>query len=222
MKNMLKVIFILLAISSLSEAKWTSLKSLKYYASNGDFHLKEGVKYLEIRAYIIDENIRPYRILFSTSRKVYKGIKKSVKKHFERTTPIMSSKSDLRLERGNYQGCKVIYNAFAIMDNDKILKMNMQDDVLSFLGEIDTDGEFRLMMWLRDYRNNIRIYKKTSKFFEAIEWDKPMLGSGKCVDSQYKLIFNKKAEQIGKKLLKRRKTNRRCLTCILEAPRECK
>jgi len=222
MKNILKVIFILLAISSLSEAKWKALKSLKYYANNGSFNLKNGVKYLEIRAYIIGEKSKTYKILFSTSRQIYKNIKKNVRKRFEHITPIYSSKSNLKLERGSYTKCKIIYNAFVIMDNDKILKMNMQDDVLSFLGDIDTDGEFRLMMWLRNYDNNIRRYKQTLKGFEAIEWERPMLGEGKCIDKKYQLFLDKKLNIIHKKLLQTKKTKRDCISCLLEAPRECK
>ena len=227
MKKLLNFLLVvsILVISSVSlEAKWYNLKKLEDYDKISDFNLKKGIDYIEIRSYLVDENNnikkRRYSVLFSAYRKKLSDFDRELVRDFRLLKPIKAKGSDLVLE-SNHFSCKILYNAFVITDKNKIFKMNMKDDILSFLDEIDTDGEFVLMAWIRAFDRNIIKYRKSRNGFDGIIFEQPNVGIGKCVDTTYKATFDKGVRFLKQKTIKSQKTNRDCLGCILEIPMDC-
>ncbi len=224
MKIRLIILSLLMVITTSIEAKWHNLKRLNSYTKDSDFVLKKGIEYIEIRSYAVDKHNNPktksYDVLFKIYNRPLSSFDKRVRKSFKRAKPIKLSGSDLRLEN-NSMGCRVLYNAFVIDHKNQIYKMNMVDDILSFLGKIDTDGEFQFMLWLRDHTQNIIKYRKTSKGFDGIMLDQPNMGEGKCIDTKYIVTFDKRVRVIKRRVISKKKSNRDCLMCILYEPRSC-
>jgi hypothetical protein len=223
-KMMFKILLSLFLLLSLLDAKWQSISPLSAYDKPSDFNLKKGIAYLEIRAYVAQPLKRGYRVLFSTDKHYVENMDTKLKNKFKSVKAI-EDKGDIHLEKNIYRGgsCTMTYNAVIVRDDAKIYKMNMHEDIRSFLGKIDTKGEIALLLWLQDEDNTIEEYRKTAKGFEMRGWYKPLLGGDRyCVDRQYQRHFRKDIQLFQEKIIKTKKTKRGCLGCILPAMQECR
>ncbi len=121
-------------------------------------------------------------------------------KKFHKLTPNTSSKSNIVIHdiQSGGVGCYYLYNGFTIDDKGKMLRMNMVEDIVGFLGEIDTPAEAQVVLWLNNKKSG-DLYRKTSKGYEAIVEYKD---NGYCKKFKYKATINKKGKITQYKLLK--------------------
>ncbi|GEM_PF-1101797 len=223
MKKIILCFVICIAFISSLDAKWNVLKPLSEYGAS-DYHLKEGVVYLELRQYLTKEDgslsQKPYEKTLSFYRKDLKELERQKVKKFKKLKPIDGLKSNIHISRRESYGigCYYTYNAFLIDNKYKMYKMNDIEDILLYLGEIDTPAELQTFMLLKNkpYGNK---YRKTSKGYDILYNRDTILGEDEfCEDNVYILAIDKHGNIQKDTWIKTIKTKRRCIQCIMPAP----
>jgi hypothetical protein len=218
--HVLKIILLALVLSSVyvNAAKWIELKSLNAYQSS-EYHLKNGVDYLEVREYIwqsphkVDKN--SYRVVISAYKTPLKSFKSKKVKKFKALAPNFTKEANIR-EIGHclMSGCTFSRsNGFMIDKDGKMWRMNEVSDVIKYLGTIDTPAELKLVLWLNSEAHDKDKYWKTSNGYTVIsEYDNSIDNFGECGHFVYRLKINKKGEITEKKLLKKTASKHGCVT----------
>ncbi|MEA1893351.1 MAG: hypothetical protein U9N33_11675 [Campylobacterota bacterium] len=197
------LLLILLTTEIQAKERWKSLKHISQYPVSA-FNLQEGIEYLDVRQYAVNEKNKlkrkSYKSVLSLYRTPLTSFDSKIVKKFHKLTPNISSKSNIVIHdiQSDGVGCHYLYNGFTIDDQGKILRMNMVEDIIGFLGEIDTPAELQAVLWLNNKKSG-DLYRKTSKGYEAIiEYE----DNGYCKKFKYKATVNKKGEITQYKLLK--------------------
>lgn len=205
--------------------QWQKLKAVKSYISS-EYHLKEGVEYLEIRNYyrgINDKgyNIKGYRVTVSMQKSGLTSFSLDIVEKFKASSPNLSKETNIK--RTGFclmSGCfSNISNGFMIDSHEKIWRMNMVEDVVGMLGEIDTPAEVKIVLWLNDKNrgtsdeNYKDKYKKTAKGYTVIsEYDNSVDNIGECGHFTFKIHISKDGKITEKKLLKKTLSKNGCMT----------
>lgn len=203
-----KILLLILLTTGIQakDNKWHSLKYIHDYPASA-FNLKKGVAHLEIRQYEVDEKNKlrkkPYKTVLSLYRKPLSSFDKKTVKKFRKLSPNLSNKSNMRhldtMSESEGVGCNYLYNGFMIDSNGKMWRMNMIEDVIGFLGEIDTPAEAQAVLWFHNKESGDS-YRKTSKGYDIIiRYDSTL---GECKSYKYRATINKKGKIIKYKLLK--------------------
>ena len=204
------------------EAKGVQWKKITHHDidvyKSSEYHLKNDVKCLEIRTYIKKKN-KFYSNYWSTplswSIRPYNTFDPKLMKKFRDAKPDFSRNSDMgKREAGS------ISNAFVLDTQNKMWRMNMAEDVIRFLGDIDTLAEAQLVLWLYGKQSPNR-YRKTSRGYEfLIEYTKSSAGCQKCKPSETciedkeikeKAIVDKKGDIVLFKQLESRILKQECI-----------
>jgi len=223
MKKLTLFLVIFVAFISSLNAKWNELKPLSSYGAS-DYNLKGGTVYLELRQYLTKEDgsltKKPYEKTISFYRKDLKELDRKKVRMFKKLKPIDGLKSNIHISRRESYGvgCYYTYNAFLIDNKYKMYKMNNVEDVIGYLGDIDTPAELQTLMLLKNKPYGSK-YRKTSKGYEVLYNRGTILGEDEfCEDNLYVLSVNKSGKIIEDKFLKTIKTKRRCIQCVMPAP----
>jgi len=212
------------SVTHVKSVKWHKLKSLKDYSADA-YTLKEGVEYLEIRAYTRAMQSKVYSEKYIVTVKLGKTALKSfdteVVEKFKASSPNLNKKTNIR-KYGfcAMEGCtSYISNGFMIDKNRKIWRMNEVSDIIKTLGDIDTPAEAKLVLWLHDKNrgladeNHKDKYRKTPKGYTIIsEYDNSMDNFGECGHFTYRIDISKQGKITQKKLLKKRASVNGCFT----------
>ena len=221
--KILKILLLILLTTGIQAKnnKWQPLKSLDEYPASA-FNLKKGVAYLEVRQYEVDNENKlrkkSYKTVLTFYRKSLKSFDKKTVKKFRKLTPNLSTKSDVSIysEESSGIGCYYQYNAFMIDDQGKMWRMHMMEDIIGFLGEIDTPAEVEVVLWLHNKSGNR--YRKTSKGYDIIiEFDDQL---NYCKSFKYRASINKKGKIVKYKLLKSKKLKEGCISVPVDTPCE--
>ena len=221
MIKIVKIMFIcLLAVSLHAKSnKWQPLKYLHEYPASA-FNLKKGVAYLEIRQYQVNEKRnklkkKSYKTVLSFYRTPLDSFDSKTIKKFRKLAPNLSRQGDIY--RGDLQssgvGCYYEYNGFMIDDQGKMYSMNMTEDVIGFLGKIDTPAEIQTVLWFYS-KHAGSSYRKTSRGYDVLIKYQDEEGDAQteyCKKYQYKASINTKGKIVKYKLLKTQKTKTRCM-----------
>lgn len=211
-KNLKICLLLLLSLSEIfAKEKWQSLKPLSFYDAYKDFNPKVSVGYLEIREYVLNRDnrlaSRGYERVFTLYRKTLEDFDKKSREHFINTSPLLGE-NDLDLNR-DICG-KKLYNAVMIDRQNRVYKMNMRADIISYLGEIDTKGELALIFWLFNPDAKDIKYRKTAKGYDILKVKESAFGVGRCLDYVYKVSFDKKFKRIKETFMSTKKSKRKC------------
>jgi len=181
MKIILSILVLFLAIGlQAKEVPWKKLDTDELGAyKSGDFHLRFDVQCLEIRTYFVDKKNKINRKYWSTPLtwciKPYKAFDPKLMKNFRNAKPNLSRNGDIGKREAGH-----ISNAFVIDGKNKMWRMNMAEDVIRYLGDIDSLAEARLVLWLYGKQKPYR-YRKTPKGYEfLIAYTKSTAGCQKC------------------------------------------
>ena len=218
--TIVKIMFIFLLAVNLQakNSQWHSLKDVGDYSSK-DFNLKKNVAYLEIRQYQVDEHNklkkRSYKTILSLYRTPLKSFNSRQIKRFRKLAPDLSDRGNIRKSdlENHGVGCYYRYNGFLIDDQGKMFSMNAIEDVIGFLGKIDTAAEAQTVLWLHDKMAGSS-YRKTSWGYDILIEYQETEGDaqvGYCKRYKYKASINRKGKIIKYKLLKTIHTEERCM-----------
>ena len=189
MKSIIKIFFsivILLMAASLQakEVSWKKLDrdELGNY-KRGEYHLQPDVQCLEIRRYSVDEKNKIDRDywfnVITWCVTPYKSFDPKLMKNFRKAKPNLSRNGDIGKREAGF-----ISNAFVMDRENKMWRMNMVEDVVRYLGTVDTLAEARLILWLYGKQKPYR-YRKTSKGYEfLITYTKSIAGCDKCKSTE--------------------------------------
>ena len=200
-----RFISILLLISTqlFSWDKLYSLNSNKY--SFKDFGFND-INCLELRSYPINPSTRKQitdRCTIPLS--ICEDKENSISKRFQNIKPNLSCRGNIRTN----QILPVVLNAMTIDKNGKIWSMNEIEDVLGFMGDIDTPAKLQLVLWLYG-ENEGSYYKKNFNNYDVIVKYKT---SSKSHNKSYlntfvyKLTINKYGKLLSKKLFSHSKVH---------------
>ncbi len=224
MKIFLSVLVLLTAMGL--DAKETSWKKLDREELGGytrsDYHLRIDVQCLEIRTYFVDKKNKIDRDYWggpiTWCVRPFKSIDPKLMKNFRKAKPNLSRNGDIgKREAGR------ISNAFVLGTRNKMWRMNMAEDVIRYLGDVDSLAEARLVLWLYGKENPYR-YRKTSKGYEfLIAYTKSTAGCQKCNPNEVciedkaikeKAIVDKKGNIVLFKQLKSKIVKQECIERI--------
>ena len=228
MKYFIKILFffVLLLIATSLQAKEVSWKKLDRDElgsyKRGEYHLQPDVQCLEIRRYPVDKQNKIDRDywfnVITWCVTPYKSFDPKLMKHFRKVKPNLSGNGDIGKREAGF-----ISNAFVVDGQNKMWRMNMVEDVIRYLGEIDSLAEARLVLWLNGKEKPYR-YRKTAKGYEfLIGYIKSTAGCQKCKTTEVciedkeileKAIVNEKGEISLFKLLKSKILKQECIERI--------
>jgi len=202
-----KLFALWIIVFTFGDAQWRAIKDISLYHPQQDFNLREDVHYFEIRQYAITDSgelskkIKDYKVLFKAYQKPLSALDQTTQRRFKATKPLVHKESNLKVCEIGGVGCHYLCNIFLIDNKNRIYKMNEIQDIVPFLGQIDTDAEFVLLAWLQEASSaKFTKYKKTDKGFEAISrYDE---FEEQCGYETSHLTFNKKMKMINKKVVK--------------------
>jgi len=184
MHKIVKITLFLSIILTFSNA-WVKLKPLEKYPSSA-FKLKKGVEYLEVRQYDSDKikgiDKKRYRVRFPIYRTPLNVFHTKLTKQFRRIPPNISKETNIKKLSICATGeCKTtIGNGFYIGSNGRMGYMNEIDDVVGFLGTIDTPAEIQFVLWMNN-KENAKYYRKTRRGYEVIiDYVNSVANFGKC------------------------------------------
>jgi len=224
MKIFLSLLLLMMAIGS--QAKEVSWKKLNRDELGGyqvgEYRLGVNVQCLEIRTYFVDKRNGVDRDYWSSPVtwcvKPYKSFDPVLMKNFRNARPNLSRDGDIgKREAGR------ISNAFVVDGQNKIWRMNMAEDVIRYLGDIDSLAEARLVLWLYGKQKPYR-YRKTSRGYEfLIAYTKSTAGCQKCKTNEVciedkaireKAIVDKKGNIVLFKQIKSKIVKQECIERI--------
>lgn len=218
MKKIITSISTLLTLAS--SANYEPYKKLKPIASYSPsaYHLANGIKYLEVRSYNIatPSGKKPIigqkydLITVAKSTKVDKKLIEKLRKY----PPIFTQIADMNLHGiCVMSGCSHFKgNAFVIDSKNKMWKMDETSDVIKYLGEIDTEAELRLLLWMKSFKYDNSKYRKVKDGYEVVvEYSNDMSNVGPCGYFTYYLKVSKSGRVSQKLLSKSELEKGRCL-----------
>jgi len=228
MKYIIKILFFIVflfmaANLQAKEVSWKKLdrEELRSY-KRGEYHLRQDVQCLEVRRYPVNKNNKLDRNYWSNIITwcviPYKSFDPKLMKDFRKAKPNLSRNGNIGKREAGY-----ISNAFVLDSKNQMWRMNMVEDVIRYLGDIDTLAEARLVLWLYGKEKPYK-YRKTSKGYEfLIAYTKSTAGCQKCSSTEVciedkeileKAIVNKKGEISFFKLLKSKVLKQECIERI--------
>ncbi len=200
------ILFSLISTTLISKA-WIKLKPLRNYTPT-EFNLKKGIEYLEVRQYDSDKkykiNRQKYRVRFPIYRTPLKQLDSKITRQFRRIPPNISNKTNIKKLSICASGeCKTtIGNGFYINDKGRMGYMNEINDVVGFLGTIDTPAELQFVLWMNNKENG-NYYKKTAKGYEIIiDYTNNIANFGKCGKFRDKALIDYSGKIVNYKTLK--------------------
>jgi len=184
-KNIFAILVLLIAtVLQAKEASWKKLDrdELSSY-KRGEYHLRQDVQCLEVRRYPVNKNNKLNRNYWSNvitwCVSPYKSFDPKLIKAFRNAKPNLSRNGNMGKNEAG-----LISNAFVLDSKDKMWRMNMVEDVVRYLGEVDTLAEARLILWLYGKQKPYR-YRKTSKGYEfLIAYTKSTAGCDTCKSTE--------------------------------------
>jgi len=209
---------------SAKKSKWIPLEHISTYKAS-DYNLKKGLEYLELRQYESKENNKlrdkPYTVLLSFYRKPLNSFDKRTIKKFKKLKPNIEPKSNIK--KSHYEsfgvGCYYKYNAFVIDSDRRFWRMNTIEDIIGYLGEIDTPAELQTVLWLRDKSSGVK-YRAIKGGYEVVYSSMDIMGGAKyCTEEIYILRVDKMGKFLSEKHIKSKKTKTMCVQCIM--PMDC-
>jgi len=178
---------------------WVKLKPLETYPHSA-FKLKKGIEYLEVRQYDSDKykgiNKEKYRVRFPIYRTPLNVFNPKLTRQFRHIPPNISKETNIkRLSICATGECKTtIGNGFYIGSNGRMGYMNEIDDVVSFLGTIDTPAEIQFVLWMNN-KENAKYYRKTQRGYEVIiDYVNNVANFGKCGKFRDKALITYKGK----------------------------
>ena len=166
------------------EVSWKKLdrEELRSY-KRGEYHLRQDIQCLEVRRYPVNKNNKLDRNYWSNiitwCVMPYKSFDSKLMKGFRKAKPNLSRNGDIGKREAGF-----ISNAFVMDRENKMWRMNMVEDVVRYLGTVDTLAEARLILWLYGKQKPYR-YRKTSKGYEfLIIYTKSIAGCNKCKSTE--------------------------------------
>jgi len=168
---------ILITNLNAGEKGWRVFRKLVY--SPTSCHLKKGIDYLEVRLYetnsdytkIIDKH---YKVTKKCYRKPLERFDPKTVKWFQKIGPNLKLARETDITKGCYEvgppwdrnAAKryTIGGAFFITDKGEVGRMNTIDDIVSFLGDIDTEAELDYVLLLRGHLFCKRYRKKRNGY----------------------------------------------------------
>jgi hypothetical protein len=206
-----------------SDDAWQRLKVLKEY-EGVDFHLKDGVEYLELRIYTKGrqrekEYAKEYRVAVAMQQTPLEFFDAKLIKEFKDVNPNLSQETNIK--RTGFclmAGCvSILGNGVMIDSKKKIWSMNTTEDILEMIGEVDTPAEVKLVLWLdsklmSDPKEYIYKYRKVSNGYKVQqEFDNSISNLGECGHFLYEMFVGKDGKISKKKLLKKSESKNGCL-----------
>ncbi len=200
-----KFIFILLFISTqlFSWNKLYSLNSNKY--SFQDFGFND-INCLELRSYPINPSTRKQITdRWTVPISICEDVKDDIFKRFQNIKPNLSCKGNIRKN----QILPVVLNAMTIDKNGKIWSMNEIEDVLGFIGDINTPAKLQLVLWLYGENEGSYYQKKFNDYEVMVKYKTSSKSHNKSYLNTfvYKLTINKYGKLLNKKLFKHNKVH---------------
>ena len=217
-KILITMLFLAIPVAILADnlMEYKKLKAIGAYKSS-EYNLSSTIKYMEVRLYNI-QTIRGQKKFISPNYKTITAIKSSnisneliakIKKYppiFTYLSNIHSSGMCVMSGCGHNKG-----NAFIVDTHNKVWKMDEVSDVLNYLGDIDTEAELRLLLWLKSIKYENSKYRKIKDGYEVIvEYDNDLSNIGECGHFKYHLIVTKQGD-ISQLLLSKSKSKNGCL-----------
>jgi len=168
---------ILITNLNAGEKGWRVFKQQTY--SPTSCHLKKGIEYLEVRLYktnsdytkIIDKH---YKVTERCYRKPLEHFDPKIVKWFRKIGPNLKLAKETDITKGFYEDGPpwdkntvkryTIGGAFFITDKGKVGRMNTIDDIVSFLGDIDTEAELDFVLRRRGHLFCKRYRKKSNGY----------------------------------------------------------
>jgi len=187
---------------------WKTLQYAGY--KPGDYHLKKGVEYLETRLYktnadysrIIDKN---YEVTNRMYRKPLSSFDRETVRRFHRIGPNLKLAKETDIHKSSYRNGPIweknapmistIGGAFFINDKGEVGRMNTIDDLIAYLGDIDTPAELQLVLMFRGH-NFCKRYRKTKNGYDVQCEDDRSFGSGDqtCGIYAYRVFVSKRGK----------------------------
>ncbi len=188
------------------------LKALGKFSAK-DFHLKEGVDYMEIRMYSGDgdtvDTKKAYLEVQAGSR-VLSSFDPQLVKRFKAIKPMINGADIRKSMMCLMMGCvSRVSNGFAIHSDGKQVRMNETRDVVDYLGDIDTPAELKLVLWLndnmRDKEDNQMSdrYAVTGNGYKVIyTYENTLANMGECGVFTQEITVSRKGKVSAKKAVK--------------------
>ena len=189
MKYIIKILFFIVFLFMATnlqakEVSWKKLdrEELRSY-KRGEYHLRQDIQCLEVRRYPVNKNNKLDRNYWSNiitwCVMPYKSFDSKLMKGFRKAKPNLSRNGDIGKREAGF-----ISNAFVMDRENKMWRMNMVEDVVRYLGTVDTLAEARLILWLYGKQKPYK-YRKTSKGYEfLITYTKSIAGCDKCKSTE--------------------------------------
>jgi hypothetical protein len=201
LKKLVIFISLFVGLSLFGWEKLYPLNSNKY--SFSDFGFKD-IDCLELRAYPVNPSThRQLTKNCTVPISICEDIGNNVYKRFQNIKPNLSCEGDIRKN----QILPIVVNAMTIDKNGKIWSMNEIEDVLSFIGEIDTPAKIQLVLWLYGENQGTQYRKLSDRYEIIIRYKSSSTSNNKSfLDTfLYKLVISTKGKLINKKLVKHTK-----------------
>jgi len=200
-----KKLFLILLFGTINLFGWEKLYSLdsqKYSFKDFGF---DNIDCLELRSYPVNPSThKQITDRCTVPISICEDIDNSIYRRFKVIKPNLSCDGDIRT---NNQILPVIVNAMTIDKNGKMWSMNEIEDVLRFIGEIDTPAKLQLVLWLYGENEGAYYRKKFDKYEVMISYKSSSTSHNKSfLDTYiYKLVVNRQGELINKRLVKHTK-----------------
>jgi len=191
-------VIILISTQLFSWDKLYSLNSDKYSFKDFGFN---NIDCLELRSYPINPLTRKQITNRCTvPLSICEDKENSISKVFQNIKPNLSCQGNIRKN----QILPVVLNAMAIDKNGKIWSMNQIEDVLGFIGEIDSPAKLQLVLWLYGENEGNYYQKKFDTYEVMVKYKASSKSHNKSYLNTfvYKLTINKYGKLLNKKLYK--------------------
>ena len=193
-----KIVLIVVLITGLhaKNVKWQNLKPVHLYDANA-FHLKEGVKCLELKTCMTDAASKkcggkPFSEV-AICPKDLKHFDSKLISRFKKLSPRSSPNDNIR---------KIILpnsitNGFSIDDKGTIWRLNEVKDIIDILGEIDRPAEVQFVLWLYG-KDPAKSYRKISRGYEVLIEKKTLSPCDGEKDYEEIFIYKRQISKQGK------------------------
>jgi len=201
LKKTLFLIFLFGTINLFGWDKLYSLDSNRY--SFRDFGF-DNIDCLELRSYPVNPSThKQITDRCTVPISICENMDNSIYRRFKGIKPNLSCDGDIRRN----QILPIIVNAMTIDKSGKMWSMNEIEDVLKFIGEIDTPAKLQLVLWLYGENEGVYYRKRFDKYEVMIRYNSSSTNNNKSfLDTfTYTLLIDKNGELINKKLVKHTK-----------------
>lgn len=217
-KILMTMLFLAIPVVILADnlKEYKKLKPIEVYKSS-EYNLSSTIKYMEVRLYNIQTS-RDQQEYISQNYKTITAVKSSkisneLIEKIKKYPPIFTYLSNINI--GGMcvmSGCGYNKgNVFIVDEHNKVWKMDEVSDVLNYLGDIDTEAELRLFLWLKSVKYKNSKYRKIKDGYEVmVEYNNNLSNVGECGYFKYHLIVTKKGK-ISQLLLSKSDSKDGCL-----------